>query len=87
VGLTANGDQEVYGNKPLFKTGALGNIPYDTLCIKADFKCMLQNYLIRSGNYGLRLIITTTKEVVDISLDSAKDMFGNPYGFITYFTQ
>ena len=87
VGLTANGDQEVYKDKPLFKIGALGNIPYDTLCIKADFKCMLQNYLIRSGNYGLRLIITTTKEVVDISLDSAKDMFGNPYGFITYFTQ
>ena len=87
VGLAANGTQQVYNGLPIFSYGAIGKIPYDTLCIKADFKCQLQNYLIRSGNYGLRVIITTEKEVIDLSLDSAQDMFGNPYGFISYFTQ
>ena len=31
------------------------NSIYDTIGIQADFKCLLGNYDIRSGSYGLRV--------------------------------
>lgn len=69
-------------------------INYDTLCVKADFKCLLQNYDMRQGNYGLLITLTTESTDPDaqageqhILFDSAKDMFGNIYGFTAYFTQ
>ena len=60
----------------------------DTLCIKADFKCVLDNYAMRSGSYGVAIKITSdTDEVIVFDLDSAKDMFGNPYAFTTWMSQ
>ena len=60
----------------------------DTLCIKADFKCVLDNYAMRSGSYGVEIRVTTdTDEVIVFDLDSAKDMFGNPYAFTTWMSQ
>lgn len=63
-------------------------INYDTLCVKADFKCLLQNYVIKSGNYGLSILLTTEdNQTINIELDCTQDMFGNPYAYTSYFTQ
>lgn len=60
----------------------------DTLCIKADFKCVLDNYAMRSGSYGVAIRVTSnTGEVIVFDLDSEKDMFGNPYAFTTWISQ
>lgn len=57
---------------------------YDTLCIKADFRCLLDNYNITSGSYGIRVILNNT---VELELDSALDMFGQVYNFIDWVPQ
>lgn len=65
----------------------------DTLCIRANFKCLLDKYSIRSGSYGVRaaLIAKNHEGVVTsqtfIQLDSAQDMFGNPYAYNDYNSQ
>lgn len=62
-------------------------INYDTICIKADFKTLLQNYVITSGNYGLKVVLKTTNQTtVNLELDCTKDMFGNPYAYTSYFS-
>jgi hypothetical protein len=60
---------------------------YDAIGISADFRCLLGNYDMKSGNYGLRLDIKvllnnkTNYIVKSFYLDS-KDMFGNPYNYV-----
>ena len=64
---------------------------YDTFCLKAEFKSLLQNYNIKSGHYGLKAIVSValagSTELLSCSLDSEEDMFGNPYAFTAYFEQ
>lgn len=64
-----------------------GSDIFDTIALKADFKTLLSQYNMKSGNYGLSLVMTfdngSTKRV---NLDSS-EMFGNPYSFSIYSTQ
>ena len=69
------------------------NSIYNTLILKADFKCLLANYRMKSGTYGLRLRLVqkATNDniypvIQEIELDSGS-MFGNPYSFLVYSTQ
>ena len=61
---------------------------YDTLCVSARFKTLLNDYDIRQGYYGLLVQLKTKNGYIHaLTLDSAKDMFGNPYGYAMYLTQ
>lgn len=69
------------------------NSIYDTISLRADFKCLLANYRMKAGTYGLilRLGVRSTSDNSKltsqwVSLDST-DMFGNPYSFLLYSTQ
>lgn len=69
------------------------NSIYNTISLQADFKCLLANYRMKSGTYGLilRLGVRSTNDNGKliyqwVSLDST-DMFGNPYSFMVYSTQ
>jgi hypothetical protein len=69
------------------------NSIYNTLVLKADFKCLLANYRMKTGSYGLRLRLVqkatndnTYPVVQEVELDSSA-MFGNPYSFLVYSTQ
>lgn len=59
----------------------------NTIILKAEFQCLLSEYDIRSGNYGLRvdLYSSTEKESQyekkQIFLDSS-EMYGDPYSFV-----
>ena len=59
----------------------------DVFYVKADFQCMLDNYKIKSGSYGLEIqfyIIerNTNACIVKVAHLDSKDMFGNPYAFV-----
>lgn len=65
---------------------------YNVLSLKGDFKCMLADYAMRGGTYGLKLdlYIPTEdktgyiKQTADLGI---LDMFGDPYSFLIYSTQ
>lgn len=97
-GITANGDET---QLPLWSINLSNsdykdlqtNSIYNTLSLKADFKCLLSNYKMKTGTYGLilRLDVRPTNDNSQtisqwVSLDST-DMFGNPYAFMVYSTQ
>ena len=65
---------------------------FDVLGLKANFKSTLDNYLIKSGSYGLRVYlyaesINGGEEIISLDLNSSKDMFGNAYGYSEFLTQ
>lgn len=90
-GLMANGD---------VATLSLGSIEcnlngYDRLVLAADFMTWLSTYNLVSGAYGLRLdviyeeyttVTSKTRKVAIFYLDS-KEMYGNVYGYETYYRQ
>ena len=90
-GLMANGD---------VTTIPLGTIEcnlsgYDRLVLAADFMTWLSTYNLVSGAYGLRLdviyeeyttVTSKTRKVAIFYLDS-KEMYGNVYGYETYYRQ
>lgn len=90
-GLMANGD---------VATLSLGSIEcnlsgYDRLVLAADFMTWLSTYNLVSGAYGLRLdviyeeyttVTSKTRKVAIFYLDS-KEMYGNIYGYETYYRQ
>ena len=57
------------------------------LCLKVDTSCLLEDYDVKKGNYGIKIALHTNLGKYEFFLDSAKDMFGNPYSYSTYFTQ
>ena len=65
---------------------------YDSIGIQADFKCMLDQYDVRQGSYGLRLDLdvklndSNQPVIHSLFLDSST-FFGNPYNFSVYSTQ
>lgn len=60
---------------------------YDTFGIKASFKTMFGNTDMITGNYGLIVYLYHRDgNPVALTLDSS-DMFGNPYNYMSYFTQ
>ena len=65
---------------------------YDVLLLKANFKCLLSNYNVIQGHYGLRLdfyIETPNAKQYSkkqVFLDT-EDMFGNPYSYNIYTLQ
>lgn len=61
----------------------------DRIYISADFRSWIR---ASQGSYGLRLDLSTIEEDQTTNnyhfyLDSARDMYGNPYNFETYFLQ
>lgn len=69
------------------------NNVYDTLGLQASFKCLLDDFNMRSGSYGLRLdlavrLTPTSSRTVrkSIYLDSS-EFFGNPYAFTLFSPQ
>ena len=97
-GITANGDDTQI---PIWSANLTSsdykdlqtNSIYNTLSLKADFKCLLSNYKMKAGTYGLilRLDVRPTNDNSQtisrwVSLDST-DMFGNPYSFMVYSSQ
>ena len=97
-GIIANGSEtqkclwNVSLNDSDFKDLQVNSI-YNTLILRADFKCLLANYRMKTGTYGLilRLEAQSTNDnnktlTYWVSLDSS-DMFGNPYSFLVYSTQ
>lgn len=62
--------------------------PYNAFYIKADFMCLLQDMLVTSGSYGIKVVLHTKNgDTIALDLDCQKDMFGNPYGYTAYSTQ
>lgn len=69
---------------------------FTRLGISADFKCLLNNYDVTSGSYGIKLLIQAdvmtkpgeinTDGIVELTLNT-DDMYGNPYYFDNYFIQ
>ena len=88
-GITANSETEIFQltNAEWVEVNE-NTLGYDTLCVSARFKTLLNDYDIRQGRYGLLVQLKTTNGYIHaLTLDSAKDMFGNPYGYSMYLTQ
>lgn len=63
-------------------------INFNTLCVSAEFKTLMNDYEMRDGNYGIRIDLTSNKaNKFHILLDNKKDMFGNPYAYVVYLKQ
>lgn len=66
---------------------------YDTLCLRANFKCLLNNWNVLSGSYGIKAILISRdaqNAIISqtvIFLDSEQDMHGNPYVYDKYYLQ
>lgn len=59
---------------------------YDTFGVKASFKTLFNGTDMITGNYGLVIYLYREEgDPVILTLDSS-DMFGNPYGYMAYFT-
>lgn len=88
-GITANSETEIFQltNAEWIEVNE-STLGYDTLCVSARFKTLLNDYDIRQGHYGLLVQLKTKNGYIHaLTLDSAKDMFGNPYGYSMYLTQ
>ena len=88
-GITANSETKIFqltnAEWIVVNESTLG---YDTLCVSARFKTLLNDYDIRQGHYGLLVQLKTKNGYIHaLTLDSAKDMFGNSYGYSMYLTQ
>lgn len=59
----------------------------NTLYIKANFQSNLGNYDMRSGEYGIRLLITNNRGETREAYLTSKDMLGDPYTLLTPSTQ
>lgn len=69
---------------------------YTCIGLKADFRTWLSSFGTEFGTYGLRLYITTTDQLTSQSKKIVKvvsatlsnyDMYGNPFGFETFYEQ
>lgn len=70
------------------KTVTENSTSFDTLYVSADFKTLFSGYDMRTGRFGLLITMETDGGYTHaVTLDSAKDMFGNPYNFFVPFTQ
>lgn len=70
------------------KTVTENSTSFDTLYVSADFKTLFSGYDMRTGRFGLLITMETDGGYTHaVTLDSAKDMFGNPYNFFAPFTQ
>lgn len=60
---------------------------YSAITLKADFKTLLHSYNVKSGTYGLRLILLVKPSknsascIAKTAELSSAEMFGNPYAF------
>ena len=93
VGIIANDSNQTYiniCNIPLADgrfADLQNNDIYSSIVLKADFKTLLHGQYIKSGSYGLRLILLVKPSVNSSSYItktaelSSTEMFGNPYAF------
>lgn len=72
------------------------NDVFNTLYIKGDFWSAFDQYEMRSGDYGLHVVIGLDNgeeatgnryDRLDLRLSALKDMFGNPYAFKVFTPQ
>ena len=60
---------------------------YSVITLRADFQTLMHNYNIKSGTYGLRLILSVKPSsnsagcIAKTAELSSSEMFGNPYAF------
>lgn len=60
---------------------------YSAITLKADFKTLLHSYNVKSGTYGLRLVLLVKPSknsagyIAKTAELSSSEMFGNPYAF------
>ncbi len=101
TGITANGSrlEEHIGTINLSSAGynIANNDIFNTLYIKGEFWSAFDQYEMRSGDYGIHLVIgidngeaageTKRYDRLDLRLSALKDMFGNPYAFKIYTPQ
>jgi hypothetical protein len=89
-GLIANGDVAempiVYVDLKGSKWNAIQNTSiFNTFFVKAKFKCLLDNYKMKGGTYGLRFEFMTPVEDGKYSSTTFEfdnsEMFGDPYAF------
>ncbi len=66
---------------------SINTVINNTICIKADFKCLLDSYDMRAGGYGLAVRISAENATETINIDSELDMFGNPYAYTGWTAQ
>lgn len=59
---------------------------YDTFYIAGEFRTLLGDYTILTGNYGIRAEFHDGDQVHELYLDS-QDMFGDPYNFAVFTSQ
>ena len=66
---------------------------YTRLGLKASFQSWLKDLNINTGNYGIRLYLTTDKKddknenIVRVCTLDCSDMIGNPYNFESFYVQ
>lgn len=91
-GTAVQVDKDISLSSEYYKKLQDDNI-YNIIGIQADFKCLLGEYDVRAGNYGLRIDLGldlnqdgATKVTHSIFLDSAH-FIGNPYDMPIYSTQ
>ena len=67
---------------------------FDTLAVSADFQCLLSEYVIKAGQYGLKIEVDikptdeeTNKVIRKIGFLDSTDMFGDPYSFLIFSKQ
>ena len=80
--LVANGELQESDSKTFKDVGADGSC--NVLGVRAKFKCMLQDYIVTSGEYGLIInVLSANQEKATCIFSSKKDMFGNPCAYIS----
>ena len=83
--------------KSMIKSNGKDFVGYNRLAISASFQAWLKTLDVKTGDYGLNLIIETVPEDLENFEDpinnikvcrlSCDDMFGNPYNFEGFFSQ
>ena len=89
--IAANGAEELIKIASIGSAQLKNTAMYNCIYLKADFTCLLGQYDIRSGNYGIYIVGyanmgETSLPTAAARLDSSA-MLGNPYNFVAPFTQ
>lgn len=91
ISLLANGSIPAIKSSLSIFTEQYG---YTRLGLKASFQSWLKDLNINTGNYGIRLYLTTDKideqskkNIIRVCTLDCSDMIGNPYNFESFYVQ
>lgn len=91
ISLLANGNN-ITVTRPLLSSFTPQH-GYTRLGLKASFQSWLKDLNINTGNYGIRLYLTTDKKddkgvnIIRVCTLDCSDMIGNPYNFESFYVQ